>query len=104
MLTLGNHDDTEHGRKSSKSVRVSEFPLADTSWEGNGADNDLLTLLGYGVDDEDVGVHHFEYSVNEEVERFQKELLKKKDFPKLLHLHELHRAVRDRPPGLPRVD
>ena len=63
-------------------------------------------MLGDRVDDEEVNVDYIEPSVNEDVNHFQKEPLKKRDFllntlaqfwrdrgAEALHLHALHRAV-----------
>lgn len=70
-----------------------------------------LALLGDSVDDEDVDVAYIEPSVNEDVERFQEEPLKKhfaqhvdavpaRQRAAALHRHELHCAASDRTPGL----
>lgn len=57
----------------------SNIPRAVTSCKSDESEDELAPPHGDGVDDEDVEVDSFERSVNEEVRRFQKEPLKKKD-------------------------
>ena len=78
--TLEKRDGAGRSRKRLKSVGGSDVPRRGASCKGDEADDELAALLGDGADD-DVDVDQIERSVNEEVERFQKELLRKKDFP-----------------------
>lgn len=65
-----------------KGVCGSEISRASTSCKVDDADDEFVALLGDEVDYETIDVNHIERSVNEEVEGFQKESLKKD------HTHE----------------
>lgn len=75
--TLAKRDGTWRSPKCLKSVHGNEVHRAGTSCKGNDADDELAALLTVGVTDEDV----LERPDNEEVQCFQKDPLKKKDFP-----------------------
>ena len=78
---LGKRDGAGRLRKRLKSVWGSAVPCVDTTYKGDEADDELAAPLGDGVDDEDVEVDQFERYVDEEVERFRKESIERKDFP-----------------------
>lgn len=75
-----------------KGIRGSEVLRAEPACKGDKADDELAALPSDGVDGEDAEVNQIKRSINDEMERFQKELLKKKDFP----LNTLVQFLRDR--------
>lgn len=114
---FGQCDGARGSRKRLQRVRGSDFSRGGTSCKGDKADDELASLLGDGFNNEDVKVDKLGRSIDEEVERFHKEPLEKKNFPLItfaqfwrdwgaeaLHPHVPHCSVSNRSSGFLRTD